>query len=61
MENVSEAEVKAEFRFAPSEIHLLGQALRIPETVTCPNGAVASGKGRSSSAFEEICVSVSTE
>ena len=29
MENMSEGEVKAEFRFAPSGIHLLGQALRI--------------------------------
>lgn len=43
MENMSEAKVKAEFSFAPSEIHLLGQALRISETFTCPIGTVASG------------------
>ncbi|PFX18686.1 hypothetical protein AWC38_SpisGene16916 [Stylophora pistillata] len=44
MENMSEAEVKAEFRFSPSEIHLLSQALRILETFTCPNGTVVSGE-----------------
>lgn len=41
---MSEAEVRAEFRFAPSEIDLLRQALRIPQKFTCPNGTVASGE-----------------
>ena len=44
LEDMSEAEVKAEFRFAPYEISLLSQALRIPEKFTCPNGTVASGE-----------------
>ena len=44
----SEAEVKAEFRFGPSEIDLLSQALRIPDTFSCANGT----------ATEDICVSV---
>ena len=44
LEDMSEAEVKAEFRFAPSEIELLSQALRIPGTFTCSNGTVASGE-----------------
>ena len=42
--DMSEAEVKAEFRFGPSEIDLLSQALRIPDTFSCPNGTVASGE-----------------
>ena len=44
LEDISEAEVKAEFRFAPSQIDLLSQALRIPGTFTCSNGTVASGE-----------------
>lgn len=44
LEDMTEAEVKAEFRFAPSEINLLGKALRIPEKFICPNGTVASGE-----------------
>ena len=36
--------MKAEFRFAPSEINLLGKALRIPEKFICPNGTVDSGE-----------------
>ena len=42
--DMSEAEVKAEFRFGPSEIDLLSQALRIPGTFSCLNGTVASGE-----------------
>ena len=41
---MSDAEVKAEFRFAPYDIELLSQALRIPEKFTCLNGTVASGE-----------------
>lgn len=36
--------MKAEFRFGPSEIDFLSQALRIPDTLSCPNGTVASGE-----------------
>lgn len=46
LSDMSEAEVRAEFRFAPSEIDLLRQALRIPQKFTCPNGTVASGEER---------------
>ncbi|XP_068712959.1 uncharacterized protein [Montipora foliosa] len=44
LSDMSEAEVRAEFRFAPSKIDLLRQALRIPPKFTCLNGTVASGE-----------------
>ena len=44
LEDMTESEVKADFRFTPSEINLLGKALRIPEKFICPNGTVASGE-----------------
>lgn len=44
LEDMSEAAVKAEFRFPPSKIYVLGKALRIPGTFTCPNGTAASGE-----------------
>ena len=40
LSDMSEAEVRAEFRFAPSEIDLLRQALRILQKFTCMNGTV---------------------
>ena len=44
LSDMSEAEVRAEFRFSPSERALLREALRIPQKFTCPNGTVASGE-----------------
>ena len=41
LSDMSEAEVRAEFRFAPSEIDLLRQALRVLQKFTCMNGTVA--------------------
>ena len=40
--DMSEAELKAEFRFGSGEIKLLYEALRIPESFTCINGTVAT-------------------
>ena len=41
--DMSEAELKAEFRFGSGEINLLYEALRIPESFTCINRTVATG------------------
>lgn len=43
LQDMSQAEFKAEFRFGMSELPLLAEALRVPETFTCTNGTVASG------------------
>ena len=37
LDDMSESETKAEFRFATSELALLAEALRIPEMFTCCN------------------------
>ena len=42
--DMSEVELKAEFRFGSGEINLLYEALRIPESFTCINGTVATGR-----------------
>ena len=44
LSDMLEAEVRAEFRFAPSKIDLLRRALRIPQKFTCLNGTMASGE-----------------
>ncbi|XP_048588229.1 uncharacterized protein LOC116608277 [Nematostella vectensis] len=41
--DMSEAELKAEFRFGRGEIDLLLEALQIPESFNCINGTVSSG------------------
>lgn len=41
--DMSEAELKAEFRFGSCEINLLYEALRIPESFTSTNRTVATG------------------
>ena len=43
LEDMTEGEVKAEFRFAPSEINLLRKALKIPGKFICPNGTGEEG------------------
>ena len=49
LDDMSESETKAEFRFATSELPRLAEALRIPEMFTCCNGATASG-------LEGLCI-----
>lgn len=41
--DMSEAELKTEFRFGRGEIDLLYEALRVPDYFTCVNGTVATG------------------
>ena len=49
LDDLSEYETKAEFRFATSELPRLTEALRIPEMFTCCNGTTASG-------LEGLCI-----
>ena len=49
LDDLSESEAKAEFRFATSELPRLAEALRIPDMSTCCNGTTASG-------LEGLCI-----
>ena len=43
IQDMSEAQFKYEFRFSSSELSMLADALKIPDSFTCVNGTVASG------------------
>ena len=43
LDDMSDAELKAEFRFGRGELGLLTEVLQIPESFTCSNGTVSSG------------------
>ena len=49
LDDTSESETKAEFRFATSELPRLAEALRMPEMFTCCNETTASG-------LEGLCI-----
>ena len=60
--NLSQDECKTEFRFEKAEIPVLAEALQIPNTITCVNGAVASGiEGLCMLLKRFWCPSLSTE
>ena len=49
LENISNDERKAEFRFDLEDLPILAQAMRIPEKFTCDNGTTATG-------MEGLCI-----
>ena len=43
LDDLTEAECLAEFRFQSSDIHVLANALDIPQTIVCDQGTVCDG------------------